>query len=183
MKITKSSSLAIKIAFVIALVIFAVATRLLPHPANFAPIAAIAIFGGAVLPRRWALVLPLLAMIVSDLIIGLHPLVFYTWGTFAVIALISNKVLKNIRPTSVVAMSLISSVLFYVVTNFAVWAQNQMYPMTASGLVHCYVNAIPFFRNTLLGDLIYTTLLFGVFALVTSVAKTYSTQKTASLKS
>lgn len=170
MKITKNSNLAIKIGLAISLVIFAVATRLLPHPANFAPIAAIAIFGGAVLPRKWALILPLSAMIVSDLIIGIHPLVFYTWGSFLLIALVSNKTLKNIKFTNVVLTSFAASVLFFVVTNFGVWMQYQMYPMTASGLINCYINAIPFFRNTMLGDLVYTGLLFVVFGLITKLA-------------
>lgn len=177
MKITQNSSIALKIGLAVSLIVFAVSARLMPHPANFAPIAAIAIFGGAVLPRKWAVVLPLGAMIVSDLIIGLHPLVFYTWGCFLLIALLSNKTLKNIRPTNVVLTSLAASVLFYIVTNFGVWMQHQMYPMTASGLLNCYVNAIPFFRNTLLGDLAYTGLLFGIFAIVTKMAHVVKHQK------
>lgn len=177
MKITKNYTLVFKIALAVSLIIFAVSARLLPHPANFAPIAAIAIFGGAILPRKWAVILPLGAMIVSDLIIGLHPLVLYTWGSFLLIALISNKTLKNIRPTNVALTSVMASVLFFVITNFGVWMQGLMYPMTASGLINCYINAIPFFRNTLLGDLVYTGLLFGIFALASKLAKNFSGQK------
>ena len=177
MKINRNYSLTTKIVIALSLVVFAVASRLLPHPANFAPIAAIAIFGGAVLPRKWALTLPLGAMIVSDLVIGLHPLVLFTWGSFILIALISNRTIKVIRPTNVVLNSLLASILFYVITNFGVWLQNQMYPMTSTGLISCYINALPFFRNTLLGDLVYTTMLFGIFVAVTRLANVAKHQK------
>ncbi len=157
---------AIKLLIALSLVVFAILFRLLPHPANFAPIGAIAIFGGAILPRRWALSLPLAAMIVSDLIIGLHPLVWVTWGSFLVIALASNHFLHKINPSRVIGASLSASVFFFVVTNFAVWAQGWLYPITAQGLANCYINALPFFRNTLLGDLIFSAVLFGAYALV-----------------
>ena len=166
MKITKISSnnhLGLFIAG--ALIAFAVISRLAPHPANFAPIAAIAIFGGALLPRKLALTLPLGAMIVSDLVIGLHPLIFFTWGSFVLIALLSSYKLKNITTLNVLGSSVGASVLFYIVTNFGVWVEGRLYQLTFSGLIQCYYNALPFFRNTLLGDAVYTGMLFGLFAL------------------
>lgn len=165
-KLTQPSDLTLKIVLVTVLVLLAVFSRVMPHPANFAPIAAIALFGGAILPRKWALTLPLSAMVLSDLVIGLHPLIFFTWGSFALIALASNVFIKKIQPLTVITASLGASVFFYIVTNFAVWAQGVIYPLTLSGLGQSYINAIPFFRNTLLGDLTYTVALFGVYAIL-----------------
>lgn len=161
----------INIAIVLALVVFVVVARTAPHPANFAPVAAVALFGGAILPRRWAVIAPLLAMIVSDLIIGLHPLVIFTWGSFALIALASSAWLRGMSPIRIGLSSIGASVFFYVVTNFGVWAQGQMYSMTVNGLVQCYVNALPFFRGTLAGDLFYTGVLFSAYALVSYVVR------------
>lgn len=155
------------------LICIAVMTRLAPHPANFAPIAAIAIFGGAVLPRKFALTLPLLAMIVSDLYLGLHPLVMFTWGSFVLIALISSYRFKSITALNVVGSSLGASVLFYLVTNFGVWAEGRLYQLTFSGLIQCYYNALPFFRNTLLGDIVYTSSIFGVYVLARYLFKNH----------
>lgn len=156
----------VKLFLAVCLVLFAVSFRLLPHPPNFTPIAALAIFGGAILPRKWALSLPLTAMVVSDLIIGMHALVWITWGSFLLIALASSKYLKHIKPAAVLGASLGASLFFFITTNFAVWFQGWLYPLTTSGLVSCYYNALPFFRNTLFGDLVFNGALFGSYFLV-----------------
>jgi hypothetical protein len=119
------------------------------------------------MPRRWALVLPLLAIIISDLIIGFHDLIIYTWGSFALIALLGRWILKGrIKPSRIYSASIASSTLFFVITNFGVWAQGWLYPRTVQGLVDAYVMALPFYRNTLIGDLIFVSLLFGAYALI-----------------
>lgn len=156
----------LKIGIAVALVAFVFVARIAPHPANFAPVAAVALFAGALLPRRWAPFVPITAMILSDLIIGLHPLIFYTWGSFAVIALASSKWLTNATAVRVGLSSMAASVFFYLVTNFGVWAQGTMYTMNVPGLIHCYVNALPFFRGTLTGDLFYSGVLFGAYVFV-----------------
>jgi hypothetical protein len=156
----------IKAALAGSLILFAVAARVAPHPANFAPIAAIALFGGAILPRKWALSLPLMAMVISDLIIGLHPLLLFTWGSFALVALMAGKWLKKISVLSVGAASLGASLLFFIVSNLGVWLEGRLYSLTFEGLISCYYNALPFFRGTLLGDLAYSALLFGAYAFV-----------------
>jgi uncharacterized membrane protein len=148
----------------------AILLRVLPHPANFAPIAAVAIFGGAILPKRFALSVPLAAMMASDLIIGLHSLVLVTWGCFALIALAANRWLKNGNIATGVLLTISGSVFFFVVTNFAVWVNSGMYAHNWSGLVRCYTLALPFFRNTFLGDAIYTGSLFLVYALATRLS-------------
>lgn len=155
----------------ITLIALAVVSRIMPHPANFAPIAAIALFGGAILPRRLAITVPLSAMIISDLLIGLHPTIMFTWGSFALIALVSSTKFKHITPLAVIGSSLGASVFFYLVTNFGVWAEGRLYAYTFSGLSHSYYNALPFFRNTLLGDVVFTSALFGLYATSQYLAK------------
>jgi hypothetical protein len=164
--IIKNNEYVIKILLVGSLILLAIIFRLLPHPPNFTPIAALAIFGGAILPKKWALFLPLTAMIVSDLIIGMHSLIWVTWGSFLIIALASNRIINKIRPLTITGASLSASLFFFVATNLGVWLEGRLYPLNVSGLINCYYNAIPFFRNTLLGDLAYSTILFGAYFLV-----------------
>lgn len=173
-RITSDNTTSIVIASI--LIAFAVFSRLMPHPANFAPIAAVALFGGALLPRRLAISLPLIAMIISDLVIGLHPTIYATWGSFAIIALVSSMKFKTVNMTNILTSSLAASVFFFVVTNFAVWIEGRLYAPTFAGLVNCYYNALPFFRNTLLGDLVFTSSLFGIFALSAYLAKQFRAQ-------
>lgn len=151
-----------------AVVITGAAIRLIPHPPNFAPIAAMALFGGAHFAnKRAAFAVPLAAMFLSDLVLsgGYHAMMPVVYGCFA--ATVGLGMLLRWR-RSILAIgvgSLCSSVLFYVATNFGVWAIFDLYPKTAAGFAGCYVAAIPFFRNTLAGDLFFCTLLFGAFAL------------------
>lgn len=167
MKIDKQSTdLTLRVLLVVGLIVFAIVTRLLPHPPNFAPITAIAIFGGALLPRNWALLLPLGAIVASDLIIGIHPLILFTWGSFLLIGLLSYRYFNTIKSGMVVGASLLASILFFVITNFGVWLEGRLYPPTLEGLTQSYINALPFFRNTLLGDLVFSGLLFGSYVLI-----------------
>jgi len=152
-----------KAVIVSCLIFFAVAYRLVPHPANFAPIGAIAIFGGALLPRKWALLLPLGAIVLSDVFIGMHPLIGFTWGSFLLIALLSNRFFKSVSPSTVIGASFSASVLFFVITNLGVWLEGRLYPPTLEGLASSYINAVPFFRNTLLSDLVFSAILFTAY--------------------
>ncbi|MBI3956500.1 MAG: hypothetical protein HY340_00730 [Candidatus Kerfeldbacteria bacterium] len=149
----------------ITLILLGAATRFLPHPANVAPIAAIALFSGAALRRWYAFVVPVAAMIVSDAVIGFHSIIWATWGSFALSGVIGFWIRRRLTPTRVIAGSLASSVLFSLITNWAVWAYTPLYDKTLAGLGASYVAAIPFFRNTVLGDLFYTGALFGLYAL------------------
>ncbi|HSX05302.1 MAG TPA: DUF6580 family putative transport protein [Candidatus Saccharimonadales bacterium] len=152
---------------IVALMLIAlgISLRLLPHPANFAPIAAIAIFGGAVLPRQIAVWVPLGAMMLSDLFIGLYSMMWVTWVCYLAIALASSHWLHRPNLLRGAALTVSSSLFFFVVTNLAVWVTSGMYAHSWIGLVRCYTMALPFFRNTLASDLAYTAALFGVFAL------------------
>lgn len=149
----------------IFLIIVAVLLRLMPHPANFAPIGAIALFGSFYLNKKTAIWLPLIAMITSDLIIGLHSTILFTWGGFVLISLLGIFLKKRKSVGKVLAGTIIGSFVFYFVTNFGVWAVTPLYEKTLQGLINCYVMAIPFFRNTVASDIFYVTMFFGAYEL------------------
>jgi hypothetical protein len=156
-----------RILALLTAILGAAALRLIPHPPNFSPIDAMALFGGAYLGRRaLAFAAPLGAMFVSDAIIGFHPYMWATYLSVVLIVLIGWTVQARITPLRVGAAAVASSVLFFVLTNFSVWLGSHVYAQTLSGLAACYVAAIPFFQNTVAGDLFFSGLLFGGFALV-----------------
>jgi Family of unknown function (DUF6580) len=139
---------------------------LLPHPWNFTPIGAMALFGGAQFAsKRVAFLLPMTALFLGDLALGLHRLMPFVYGCFALTVCLGFWVRRNRRAGRIVIASLISSTVFFLVTNFSVWAFLGTYPMTTTGLVECYVNGLSLFRNGLLGDLFYAGVLFGGLAL------------------
>lgn len=136
------------------------------RPPNLAPIGAMALFGGAAIAdRRLALGIPLLAMLISDLFIEFDASRLWVYGAIALIALL-GRALQNHRrqPMAVIGGSLAASLLFFVVTNFGVWLMSGWYSHTFSELVRCYTLAIPFFRYTVAGDLLFSGLLFGGLA-------------------
>ena len=161
-----------------ALIFVAALSRVIPHPPNFSPIEAVALFGGAYFAKRqWALVVPLVAMFASDLVLGLVNGGIY-WSYFAsagyllVYACIALSTVLGfglrgkVSGGRVLAYSLAGSVLFFVVTNFGAWLGSPAYPQTAAGLLAAYVAGIPFFQWTVLGTLFYAALLFGGFELL-----------------
>jgi hypothetical protein len=144
----------------------AAALRLVPHPPNFSPIDAMGLFSGAYLGRRWlAFAAPLGALLLSDLLLGFYPGMWVQYVAVALVVVFGLMALRTVSVTRVAGAAVASSVLFFVVTNFGTWALSGMYPQTAAGLGACYVAAIPFFQNTLAGDVFYSGLLFGGFAL------------------
>ena len=159
----------------VGMILVAALARLVPHPPNMTPIGAMALFGGACfLDRRMAYLLPMVAMLLSDLVLG-----FTRYGIWSLLAiqpvvyacfLATTALGQCIRDRRSVwqvgAAALAGSVLFYEVTNFAVWAGGHLYPLTASGLATCYIEAIPFFRNSLVGDAAFTAILFGGLAML-----------------
>lgn len=153
----------IKDLFLCMLIVGAVLSRLLPHPPNFTPITAIALFAGMYFDRKYAVILPLIILAMSDYVIGFYSGWYWVYGSFMLIGLLSIWLRGNFGPTQVMLTSTTGSIIFYLVTNFGVWLTSGMYPMTEVGLFECYVAAIPFFRNTFLGDLVYTVLLFGTY--------------------
>jgi len=150
----------------VSAILIAAALRLVPHPPNFTPIGAMALFSGAYLGRRGlAFVAPLAALLLSDLVLG-----FYAGMNFVYLGVILTVVIgwwltRRRSALRIAGAALASSVMFFVVTNFGMWLFSGYYPVTFEGLVACYVAAIPFFQNSLAGDLFFTALLFGGFAL------------------
>lgn len=144
--------------------------RLVPHPPNFGPIGALALFSGAMLGRRWlAFAAPLGALVLSDLVLGFYPELLFVYASVLAIVLIGWVVAKRKTALTIAAAAVASSVLFFAVTNFGVWLVMDYYPKTLAGLTACYVAAIPFFQNTLASDLLFSALLFGGWALAERV--------------
>ena len=155
-----------RIVALFSAILAAAALRLVPHPPNFAPIDAMALFSGAYFGRRsLAFAAPLAAMLISDAAIGFYPGLWVTYATLALIVLLGSLALSRISVLRVGGVAIASSMLFFVISNVGVWAGSGMYPHNLSGLAACYVAAIPFFQNTLAGDLFYAALLFGGFRL------------------
>lgn len=158
----------ITIITAIIFVLFGAFFRLLPHPPNFAPIAAIALFGGAYLPKKIALVLPLLAMLVSDVFIGFYEirLMIFVYFSFLICVVLGFWLKKNKKWQTVLGSSILGALIFYLLTNFAVWAFSSWYSKDFFGLIQSYVMALPFLRNSLLGDLFYTSFFFGAYEII-----------------
>ncbi len=153
--------------------------RIIPHVPNFAPIGAMALFGGAYMNKKQAFILPILAMILSDLFIGFDnlPMRLTVYGSFLLIVAIGLWLKNHLNAKNVIFSSLGASVLFFVTTNFAVWAFGTMYPHTLNGLIESYLLAIPFFRNTLAGDLFYSGAFFGGYEFVRNLLRSASRSK------
>ena len=146
----------------VLLIVFAALSRFIPHPPNFAPIAAMALFGGVYFEKRFAFIIPLAAMLVSDYFIGFHSAVPFVYGSFILTGIIGIWLKGHKKVGWVLGASLVSSILFFFLTNFGVWLTGG-YPSNFAGLIECYLAAIPFFRTTLFGDLFYVTILFGLY--------------------
>jgi hypothetical protein len=153
-----------RLAVLLSAIVAAAALRLAPHPPNFSPIDAMALFSGAYLGRRWiAFAAPLLALLLSDIVLGFYHGMGTVYATVALIVMIGWWVSSRRTPLRIGVAAVASSVLFFVITNFGMWLFSGFYPVTYEGLVACYTAAIPFFQNTLAGDLFYTVLMFGAF--------------------
>jgi hypothetical protein len=156
-----------KIIAVFILVIVGISYRLFPHPPNFAPVAAISLFSGFCF-RRYFIAVPLGVMLISDVFIG-----FYDWKlmtvvyfSFALIGFLGILMRKNKSVTLLLGCSLAGSFLFFILTNFAVWALSPWYSHDWQGLTNCFTMAIPFFKNTLMGDLFYSSVIFGCYEIL-----------------
>ncbi len=148
------------------MIFLAAFVRLIPHPPNFAPIAAMALFGGAYFNRKiLAVAIPLIAMFLSDIIIGFHPGMYAVYLSFILIVMIGTTLRKKKKVVNIFLASVSSSVLFFIITNFALWLTGSLYPKTTVGLAACFTAAIPFFNYTLIGDLFFVGVLFSALEL------------------
>ena len=166
----KSKILSPRFLFITIAIVLAALSRVLPHPFNFTPIGAMALFGGACLSdKRIAFLVPLMAMLISDCILGFHNTLLYVYVSFIIITFIGMYIRNNAKTGTIILASLVSSLLFFLITNFGVWASDPT-SLGMTGLINTYLVAIPFyshdifgsfFLNTIMGDLFFNGLLFG----------------------
>jgi hypothetical protein len=162
---------------VFSVILVAALLRLLPHWPNFTPIAAMALFAGTYFDRKqFAFAIPIAAMFISDLVIGLHANMPAVYMSFAITVLIGIAIRKKVNVGSVVLASFSSAVIFFLITNFFSWIASPFYPQTAAGLVQCYIAGLMFFQdstyglsffmNDLLGTTFFSAAFYGAFYLV-----------------
>lgn len=174
---TTNKKIYLRFSVISVLIVLAALSRLIPHPPNVAPIAGMALFGAAYYSKKyWAYLIPIAAMWVSDMILNnvLYAQYFdsfvwfysgslFTYAAFALIVLLGSVTLKKKNVGNIIFSALGASVIFFIVSNFGVWLTSPLYAKTWLGLTSCYTAAIPFLQNTLIGDLAYTGVLFGLF--------------------
>lgn len=164
------SGISPRLLTVSALILIAALSRLLPHWPNFTAVAAMGLFGGTLLQdRRLAIATPLIAMFISDLFLGFHSTMPFTYSALLLTTLIGMGMLRQLSAVRILGASLTASVVFFVISNFGVWLTSGGawgYTQDLQGLLTCYLMAIPFFHYSLLGDLFFSAVLFGGFALL-----------------
>ena len=161
----------VTLAGIVVLCVFA---RLVPHPPNFTPIAAAALFCGAICRRRFiAVCVPLAALLISDAFLGFYDvrLMVCVYASLILPTILGRFLEKKKSITRIVGCSLAGSVAFFLVSNFAFWLFSGFYSLSFAGITQCYINALPFFQNTIFGDLFWASSFFGAYALLASVSK------------
>ena len=149
---------------VLCIIVIGIMTRLLPHPPNFTPILSFALLSGVYSKNNLGIFIPISIMLLSDMILGSHGTIIWVYSSLFVIYLIGYYFIKNISFKNVLLGSLVASFLFFILTNLGVWFIG--YPKTIEGLVACYVAAIPFYKNTLLSAMIYTSVIHASYLLL-----------------
>ncbi len=157
------------IYLIITLSILAGLSRLIWHVPNFSPLSSVLIFSAFLAPNKKMATLPLLALLISDMMIG-----FYHWSVMLAVYLatalniiIGYTLKKNPRSLNVLSASIFSSLSFFLITNLAVWMSSNWYTKDFGGLMYCFTLAIPFFKSTLASNILYSSLLFSIYSLVT----------------
>jgi hypothetical protein len=150
----------------IALVVLCAAARLLPHPWNFTPLMAIGLFSGYQARKAaTGILVTLSALALSDAVLGFRSDFWFVYGA-ALVAVLFGRITRNRGAGAIALAALGSSLSFFVITNFMVWATSRMYPLTMTGLAACFTAAIPFYQNQFVGDAVYTLALFGGYVLL-----------------
>lgn len=177
----QSKSLQVNLLTVSALIAMAILSRLIPHPANFAPLMAIGIFGGALFKNfKWALLIPILSIWLSDIFINnviygeyydefvwFYEGFYWQYIIYILLPIFTKMIIgTNISVSRVFGISFLSAIVFFVISNFGVWVSGTMYPFTMEGLISCYTLAIPFFKGTILSNIFYTSVLFLAYYIV-----------------
>ena len=147
--------------FIVLLIILGITTRLIPHLSQFTAVLAVAMFAGMYLSRQHALLISLTVMVITDVILGFHDTMLYTYGSMAVIVLLGGWLKGRKNFFNVLGGSFASSLIFFVITNFGAWLS--LYPRTLAGFMECYTMAIPFFRTTVFSTVAYSLVLFAAY--------------------
>jgi len=152
----------------ISAIIFALAIfRLLPHLPNVSPVAAMALFGGAYFTeKKLAFIVPFAALLLSDLLLGLHSTMIFVYAGFALTVIIGIMIKNRVSVSNTAFAVLASSVLFFLLTNLGAWMTSPLYAKTAEGLMQAYAAGIPFFQNSLIGNLVFAAIIFGGYHLL-----------------
>jgi hypothetical protein len=163
---SEKAALLLRGAVIVSLIVLSAVLRILPHPWNFTPVGAMALFSGAMFRNRWiAFLLPLASLLSGDIFVGFHKLMIAVYASFALSVAIGRWLGENRSVTRIGGAVFLGALQFFVATNFAMWAVGGFYPKTAAGLASCLVAGVPYFWNTLAGDALYAGVLFCGFAL------------------
>ena len=149
---------------VLGIIVIGVMTRLVPHPPNFTPILSFALLSGVYSKNNLGIFIPISIMLLSDMILGSHAAVFWVYSSLFVIYIIGYYFIKNISFKNVLLGAVAGSFIFFILTNLGVWFVG--YPKTVNGLITCFIAAIPFYKNTLLSAVIYTSVIHTVYILL-----------------
>lgn len=169
----------LKSTLLLTIIVLAACSRLLPHPANFSPIAAMALFGAAHFNKKWlALLIPITATWLSDLyinnVIYHHYYTQFTWfydgcqwtySSYLLIGVMAIFVLNKINTTRIVIASISASAIFFLVSNIGCWINSNDYEQSFYGLLNAYAAGMYYLKGTLLGDTFYSLMMFGLYAL------------------
>jgi len=156
----------------IGMVVLGAFARLVPHPWNFTPMMAIGLFEGSQSRKASTGVLAtLLALALSDAVLGFYPGFWYVYAAALIPVLFGVLIRDKSGPAAIAVAGLASSLSFFMITNFMVWATEPLYPHTAGGLAECYLAGIPFYRNQILGDAVYTVAIFGGYAVLSRLCQ------------
>ncbi len=159
-------SLLLRGAVIVTLITLSAVLRIVPHPWNLTPVGAMALFSGAMFRNRWiAFLLPLASLFAGDLFVGFHKLMLIVYASFAISVAIGRWLRENRSLARIGGAVFLGAAQFFVITNFAMWALGGYYPKTGAGLASCFMAGVPFFWNTLGGDVLHAGILFGGFAL------------------
>ncbi len=152
----------------VGLILAVAATRLIPHPPNFTPVMSVALFGSAVLANRYlGIAVAIAAMAISNLILGGHSTWTFVYGAMILTGILGFTLREKRSIPRILVVTLTGSIVFFLISNLGVFIMQDLYPKTASGLVACYTMALPFFKNTLAGDFLFTGVLFSLHYLLT----------------
>ena len=177
-----NNKIKLQFSFLIAIIVLAAFSRIIPHMPNFSPLGAIGLFGAAHFEKKWkAFLIPIAATWLSDLFINnviyaqyypqftwFYDGFYWQYGSYLLITLVGLLIFKKISVSKVLLGGLVSTTIFFTVSNFGCWLGSTFYPQNITGLSACYVAGIPFLNGTLLGDLFYSAVLFGGYYLLQS---------------